>query len=136
MNLVLRSICGESLRNQNGGAINPIILQNSQGFVRLIEGKLRDFRVQLDVGSQLEEIASVGSGHIGDAAQLSLSPEQPVIIKLRHAIEVNGVDRHHAALTEARERRKHYISAGGKGDGAVEWDRWLIRFPANPGCAQ
>src|SRR5215472_13843745 len=123
--------CGEPLRDQNGSAINGIILQSSQGVVGLFERELRHFGLQLDVVSQLEEIASVGSGHIRNAAQLALSPEQPVIIKLRHAIEVNCVDGDHAPLAEAGERGNDNISTGRKGDSAVESHRRLIGFRAN-----
>ena len=41
---------------------------------------------------QFQEIASVGAGHVGDTADLPLAPQQAVVVELRDAVEVDGVD--------------------------------------------
>ena len=58
---------------------------------------------------------------------------KPVVIELGNAVEMDGIDRHHAALPQAAERRDHHISAGREGNRPVEFDWWPLGFGANPG---
>src|SRR5271157_2118518 len=88
--------------------------------------------MQLDLGRKLQEIAGVRAGHVGDTANLALAPEQAVVIELRNAIEVNGVDGDHTAFSQTGERSHHHISAGREGDGAIQFGRWLVSFGAYP----
>src|SRR5271169_2154966 len=61
--------------------------------------------MQLDVAGNLEEVAGIGAGHVGDAADLPLAPQQAVVIEFGDAIEVNGVDGNHSTFAQAAERR-------------------------------
>jgi len=49
---------------------------------------------------------------------------------------VDGVDGDDAAFTEARESAEDDGSAGSEGDGAVELDRGLVVFGADPCCSE
>ena len=49
---------------------------------------------------------------------------------------MDGIDRHHAALAEARERRDHDIATGGEGDRAVERERRAVALGSDPIGAQ
>src|ERR1035438_536654 len=92
--------------------------------------------MKLDLGGQLQEVASVSAGHVGDAADLALAPQQTVVIELRHAIEVDRVDGDDTAFAQAGQRSHYYISAGSEGDGAVEFDGRLVGFASDPFRAQ
>src|SRR5581483_3481508 len=77
-----------------------------------------------------------GTGHIGHAANLTLTPEQLVIIEFRHAVEVNGVDCDHASFAQTGERRNDNVTAGREGDSPIKFNRRLVVFGANPSCTQ
>jgi hypothetical protein len=54
--------------------------------------------VQIDRTRQIRKIPHMGARHIGNATNLPFSPRQPVIIELRNAVEMDGVDRDDAGL--------------------------------------
>ena len=58
-----------------------------------------------------------------------------VVVELRDAVEVDGVDGDDAAFPQGGERVDHHIAAGGEGDGAVEGDGRTFGIVADPGCA-
>jgi hypothetical protein len=97
--------------------------------------------VNLDVGTnrhgggELDEVAGVAAGHVRDAADAALPPEQ-VIGELRHAIEMDGVDGDGAAAVDRPQRGDHDVARGRKRDRGVE--RFGRRFvvAACPGASQ
>ena len=130
--ITLRTI----LRNNHRGSVDRVVLQRQQRFVGLLQREHGDLGPEPDLARQLKEIAGVGAGHVGDTADLPLTPQQAVVIEFGDAIQMDGVDRHHAALAEARERRDHDIATGGEGDGAVERDRGAVELGSHPIGAQ
>jgi len=78
--------------------------------IRALEWKRRNFRIDLDFGRESEEIARVLTRHIRNAADLTLTPQQRIVIELGHAIEVNRVDRHDTAFAQSSERRDDDIA--------------------------
>jgi hypothetical protein len=49
---------------------------------------------------------------------------------------VNGVDGDYAAFAQAGKRRNHHLSAGGEGDGAIEFEGRAFDFRPDPLGAQ
>jgi hypothetical protein len=69
--------------------------------------------------SDLEKVARILPGHIGYTADLSLAPEQRIVVEGRHVIEMDGVDGDHATLPQTRKRADNYFSAGRECDCSV-----------------
>src|SRR5258708_7025096 len=89
-----RGISGDDDR----GSVDGIVLDGGEGLVRLVERENGDFGLETNVGGDLEKIARVGARHIGDTADLTLTPEKPVVIEFRNAVEMNGVNGNDAAF--------------------------------------
>ncbi len=102
----------------------------------LVEGEDLDLGLDADFAGELEEVACVLAGHVGDAADLALAPEERVVVECGHLVEVDGVDGDDAAFAKAGERADDDGSAGSEGDGAVELDGRLVVFGADPGRAE
>src|SRR5579864_1167531 len=124
-----------ALRDDHGRSIYRIILNGDQSLIRMVQGKHFHFRSQADLSCDIEEVAGVGASHVGHTAQLPLAPEQLVVIKLRNAIQVDGVDRNHPSFPQARKRRNHYVSAGRKGHGAIQLQGRLFGLTPDPGSS-
>ena len=83
-----------------------------------------------------QKIASILARHVGYAADLPFAPKQLVVVKRRHLVEVDSIDRHHAPLAQSRQGAHHYLAAGRKRDRPIQlYRRHLILF-AHPGCAE
>src|SRR5271163_434552 len=121
-------LCGRD----NGCAIDGIVLHRCQRLVCLIQGKYGDLGAKIYRGGDLKEVSSIGTSHIRDTPDLTLTPEQSIIVELGNAIEVNCVDGDHAAFAQARESGDDYISARSKCDRAVEFDWRFVHFVAYP----
>src|ERR1019366_9030991 len=116
------------LRNDYRCAVDGIVLDREQSLVGLIERKLRNLGMKLDLGGNLEKVASVGAGHVRNTANLALAPKQMVVVKLGNMIEMNRVNGDDSSLAQTCEGSDYNISAGCKGDGAVDLDWRLVRF--------
>jgi hypothetical protein len=88
--------------------------------------------VDADFGGDLEEVAGVLAGHVGNAADLAFAPEELVVVEGGHLVEVDGVDGDDAAFAEAGERADDDSTAGREGDGAIECDGRFVVFCADP----
>ncbi len=62
---------------------------------------------------------SVGAGHVGDATDLALTPEQAVVVKFWNSVKVDGVNRDDASFPQTGECGDDNVSAGREGDGAI-----------------
>ena len=98
----------------------------------MIQREGSDAGFDADLGGDGEEVAGVVAGHVGDAADLALAPEELVVVELRHAVEVDGVDGDDAAFAQAGERADDHVSGGSEGDGAVERDGRAVVLGADP----
>src|SRR5215469_10238774 len=123
---------GINLRNDYGGSINGVVLHRNEGLICLVEREDRDFRTQANSCRECQEVTGVRAGHIGNASNLALPPKQRVVIKLRDAVEMDGIDRDHAAFPKASERGHHHIARRSEGHRAIEIDGWLFRFGSHP----
>src|ERR1035441_7456862 len=119
------------LRNDHRCAVDGVVLDREQSLVGLMERKLRHLGMELDLGGNLEKVARVRAGHVRNAANLALPPKQMVVVKLGNAIEMDRVDGDDSSLAQTCEGSYHHVSAGRKGDGAVELDWRLVRFASN-----
>jgi hypothetical protein len=84
----------------------------------------------------VQEVAGVGTGHVGDAADLALTPEELVVVEFGDTVEVDGVDGDHAAFAQAGKGGNDDVAAGGEGDGAVEFFWRTVIFCADPSCTE
>ena len=98
----------------------------------MLQRKDRHFRAQVDFGGDPQEVVCVGAGHIRDAANLALAPQQAVVIEFGDAVQVNRVDGDDAAFSQAGERTDHHVAGWGKRDGAIKLDGRTIVLAANP----
>src|ERR1039457_1870628 len=88
--------------------------------------------MDLDLGGNLEKVARVGAGHVRNAANLALAPKQMVVVELGNAVEMDRVDGDDSSLAQTCEGGDYNVSAGRKGDGAIQFDWRLVRFTSNP----
>src|SRR5664280_3429485 len=80
------------LRNDHGCAVDGVVLDREQSFVGLMERKLPNLGMKLDLGGNLEEVARIGAGHVRNTANLALAPKQMVVVELGNMIEMNRVN--------------------------------------------
>src|ERR1017187_1172001 len=80
------------LRNDHRCAVDGVVLDREQSLVGLMERKLSNLGMELDLGGNLEKVARVGAGHVRNAANLALTPKQMVVVELGNAIEMDRVD--------------------------------------------
>src|SRR4029077_11570480 len=80
-------------RHDDRRAIDRVVPHRGKRIIRLVERENGRLRLKPDLRRQIEKIARVGPGHAGYAPDLALTPEQPVVIELRHAVEGNRIDR-------------------------------------------
>src|SRR5262245_12438920 len=83
-------------RNNHRRPVNGVPFHGRQGLIRLLQRKQRNLRPQPDFCREVQKIPRILSGHVRYAANLPFAPEQPVVIELRHAIQVDGIDRHYS----------------------------------------
>src|SRR5664279_1788533 len=102
-------------RNDDRCAVDGIVLDREQSFVGLMERELRHLGMKLDLGGNLEEVARVGAGHIRNAANLALAPQQMVVVELGNAIEMNRVNGDDSSLAQTCQGSYHHVSAGREG---------------------
>src|ERR1035438_4905135 len=79
-------------RNDHRCAVDGIVLDREQSLVGLMERKLRHLGMKLDLGGNLEKVARVGAGHVRNAANLALAPQQMVVVELGNAVKVDCVN--------------------------------------------
>ena len=109
----------------------------SKRFVRLIEWDTRSLW-----GADPMRCASARKSRASARVMLATlriwrSPQsRRVVIELRDAVQMNRVDRHHAAFAQAGERGNHHVAAGRKGHGAIERNGRPVLFSADPCCAE
>src|SRR5215831_12877206 len=88
-----------------------------------------------DLARDLQKLPRVGPGHVGDAPDLTLPPQQAIVVELGHAVEMNGIDGDHASLSQAGQRREHDLSTRSESDRAVQCGRRAIVLGAHPSGA-
>ena len=124
------------LRDDDDGAVGGFVFYGVESFVGLVEGEDLDLGLDVDFGGELEVVGGVLAGHVGDAANLAFAPEELVVVEGGHLVEMDGVDGDDAAFAKAREGVDDDGSAGSEGDGAIELDRRLVVFGADPLCSE
>jgi len=82
-----------------------------------VEREDGDLRLDVEVLAGPEEVAGIDTGHVGDAADLALAPEQLVVLEGGHPVEMDGDD---TALAEAGESIDDDFAVEREGHGAVE----------------
>jgi hypothetical protein len=63
------------LGDDDCGSIYRVALDGCQCFIGVVQSKGRYPGLKIDLGRELEKVAGIRAGHIGDAAYLALSPE-------------------------------------------------------------
>ena len=76
------------------------------------------------------------TSHVRHTADLPLAPKQLVIVKRRHLIEMDCIDRNHSTLAQRGQGADDYLSTGSEGDRPVQLHGRLLVLVADPGCAQ
>jgi len=113
------------------------VFDGLEGFVGAVEGEyLHVVGLDADLSGELEEVGCVLAGHVGDAADLAFAPEELVIVKGGHLVEMDGVDGDDTAFAEAGECVDDDCTAGSEGDGAVKLNGRLVVLRASPDCAE
>src|SRR6059058_5703133 len=105
------------LRNDNSRSVHGVALDGGKRFIHATERKGRHLRLDPDLACNTQEIARVGTGHVGNAADLPLAPKQPIVIKLRYTVQMDGVNGHDSSFAKSRECSDHHLSAWRKGNG-------------------
>jgi hypothetical protein len=123
-------------RHDDGGAINRVLFHRQQRFVGLIEGEYSNLRLEADLGGEVQKVTGVAASHIGDAAKLAFAPQQAVVVELRHAIEMDGIDGYHSSFAQACQGGNDDISRRGKCDGTIKFNGRLFGLGSNPGGAK
>ena len=108
------------------------MLDGEESGVGVVQRKFRDAGLDVEVVRDLEEVAGVVAGHVGDAANLTLAPEKLVVVEGVHLVEMDGVDGDDATFAQAGERVDDNFTDWRKGDGAVERDGGLVIFLPYP----
>src|SRR6202790_4300001 len=90
------------LRNDDGGPVYRITLHSRERFIRAMEWKDRYLCLYPYLTGDLQENAGIGAGHVGYTADLPLAPQQAIVIKLWHSVQMNGVDCDNPALAKSR----------------------------------
>ena len=121
--------------SDDGRSVCGFVADGEEGLVGVGEGEDVGAWLDLQFGGELEEVAGVLAGHVGDAANLALAPEEGVVVEGGHLVEVDGVDGDDAAFAQAGKRVDDDSARGGEGDGAVERDGRASVFVADPGGA-
>lgn len=67
---------GSALGHDDGGAVNAVVGHSGERFVDLVQRKDRRAGTDADLRREGDEIAAVLAGHVGDGADLALTPEQ------------------------------------------------------------
>src|ERR1041385_4186118 len=88
--------------------------------------------MQANFSGQFQKIARISASHIGDAAQLPLSPKQAIVVKFGHAIQMNCIDRHNSTFADARQGSNHHIATWCKSYGPIQFHWRLLSRAANP----
>src|ERR1019366_7334535 len=60
--------------------------------VGVFERKRSHFGAKVNLSRNLKEIPRIGTSHIRDAANLTLSPQKVIVVELRNAVEVDRID--------------------------------------------
>src|ERR1700734_388147 len=76
-------LCGRD----NGCAIDGIVLHRCQSLICLIQREDGDLGTKIYRGGNLKKVPSVGARHIRDTPDLTLTPEQPIVVELGNAVE-------------------------------------------------
>ncbi len=107
-----------------------------QGLVCMFQWKYFDLRADMELMSDRKKVARILPSHIGHTAYLALAPQQFVIVKGRHMVEMNGIDGHHSTFTQTSQGTYYDLATGSERDGAIERHRRLLIFFADPGGAE
>ena len=90
---------GGSVHGEDNGSVLCLMLHGLESAVRVGQGEPCDTWLNLEILSELQEIASIVSRHIGNTTNLTFSPEKFVVIKCLHLIEVNRIDGDNSAFS-------------------------------------
>ena len=93
-----------ALHHDDGGAFAGFLLDGFKGAVGVVEREGLHGGAEVEVAGECEEVARVLARHVGDAAELALTPEQAIVVEGGHLVEMNGVDGDDAAFAQSGER--------------------------------
>ena len=124
------------LWNHGGGAIHGIVFEQRERVIHLVEREGSHLGLQTNLGGDLQEIARILARHVCHAAHLPFAPQQSVLIELRNAIQMDGVNGHNAAFAQTGQRGDHDISAGSEGNRTIQLHRRFVFLTAHPCCAE
>ena len=65
-----------------------------------MQGKDHDLGSNFELMGDGQKVTRILPGHVGYTPNLPLSPKQLVVVKGRHLVKMNGIDRHYAAFTQ------------------------------------
>src|ERR1700733_2208015 len=106
-------------RDNHSRSIFRLILDREQCFICILQGKHHRPRTNSQVSRQRQKITRILARHIRHAANLPLAPKQLVIIKRRHLVEVDGIDRDHSTFAQRRQGADDHLATGCEGDRPV-----------------
>lgn len=112
------------------------MLDGGERFVGLIEREDASAGCDADFHGEGDEVFRVLAGHVGDAAQLALAPEERVVVKLGDVVKVDRIDGDDSTFAQGTECGDDDAADGRECDGGVEQDRRLVRRVTDPGCAE
>src|SRR5260370_5532717 len=98
----------------------------------MFKRKRRHLRPKTDLAIHPTEIRGIIASHVGNAANLALSPKQAIVVELRNPVEVNGVDGNHSSLPKTGKGRYDHIPAGGERHCAIKLYGRFILLAAYP----
>ena len=83
-----------------GGTALGFFFDSHQRLVCVLQGKDDDLGVNLKLMGDGKKVARILPCHVGYTPDLPFAPKQLVVVKGRHLVKMNGIDRDHAAFTQ------------------------------------
>ena len=119
------------LRHDDRGAHEAPGAQVVERVRRAVERVRRDVRAHRDPRGELQELAAVRAGQVGDRAQHALAPQQ-LVRQRRDVAHVDAAAHDRPALADRAQRERHELAGGGEDERRVErLRRRLVRPPAH-----
>src|SRR6201987_1545162 len=120
------------LRNDSGRIGELVVTDHLECLVRAFQRIRHHTGLQPDISGNLQEVPCILACHVGDAADLPLTPEKRIVIKLWYAVEMDSVDRENPAFGERSQGGDHHFADRSEGDGAIERDWRYIGAATDP----
>src|SRR5579875_2234728 len=87
-----------TVRQNYRSAVESVLFLSTKRFVDLVQTEGGDLRAQTDLGRYPEEVTSVLTSHVGDAAELAFAPEDRVVIEGGDTVKMDCVYGHDPAF--------------------------------------